>query len=105
MTFENPAGLWLLALLPVIVVLYMLRARRQDLEVSSTLLWQRARTDLAAQRPVRRLDRSVLLLLQLLAVALAAAALSRPQLPLAGGGRGTVIVLDTSASMQATDVR
>jgi Ca-activated chloride channel family protein len=105
MTFTNPAALWLLALLPVIVLLYMLRARRHDLEVSSTLLWQRARTDLAAQRPVRRLERSVLLLLQLLAVVLAAAALSRPQLPLAGGGRGTVIVLDTSASMQATDVR
>ncbi|HEV8352845.1 MAG TPA: VWA domain-containing protein [bacterium] len=105
MTFENPAALWLLVLLPVIVLLYMLRARRQDVDVSSTLLWQRARADLAAQRPVRRLERSILLLLQLLAVTLAAAALSRPQLPLAGGGRGTVIVLDTSASMQATDVR
>lgn len=104
MSFGLPSALWLLAVLPLIVVLYMLRARRHDVEVSSTLLWQRAGTELVAQRPVRRLERSVLLLLQLLAAALAALALARPQVPLAGAGRGTVIVLDASASMQATDV-
>ncbi|HEY3247416.1 MAG TPA: VWA domain-containing protein [bacterium] len=103
-TFGFPAALWVLALLPVIVLLYMLRARRVDQEVSSVLLWRRARQDLAAQRPVRRLERNILLLLQLLAVALAAIALARPQVPVAGGGRATVLVLDTSASMQATDV-
>ncbi len=104
MTFAFPAALWLLAALPVIVLLYMLRARRVDQEVSSVLLWQRAQSDLVAQRPVRRLERNILLLLQLLAVALAALALAKPQWPLAGGGRPLVLVLDASASMQATDV-
>src|SRR2546427_11576544 len=100
-----PAALWLLAVLPVIVLLYMLRARRQDVPISSVLLWQRARQDLLAHRPVRRLERSLLLLLQLLAASLVVLALARPQLALpAASGLATVLVMDTSAGMQATDV-
>jgi len=100
-----PAALGLLAVLPVIVLLYMLRARRQEVPISSVLLWQRARRDLLMQRPVRRLERSLLLLLQLLAAGLVVLALARPQAVLpAAAGPATVLVLDTSASMQATDV-
>ncbi len=105
MTLGVPAALWLLAALPVIVILYMLRARRQEVSISSVLLWQRARRDLLVQMPVRRLERSLLLLLQLLAAALVVLALARPQAILpAAAGPATVVVLDTSASMQATDV-
>lgn len=103
--FAAPGSLWLLVLLPVIIVLYMLRSRREPMPVSSVLLWQRARRDLAAQLPIRRLERSLLLLLQLLAVAAAALALARPQVRVpSGGGDATVLVFDLSASMQATDV-
>lgn len=105
MTLGAPAALWLLATLPVIVLLYMLRARRQEVSISSVLLWQRARHDLLVQMPVRRLERSLLLLLQLLAAALVILALARPQAILpAAAGPATVVVLDASASMQATDV-
>lgn len=105
MTLGLPAALWLLAVLPVIVLLYMLRARRQDVPISSILLWQRARRDLLAHIPVRRLERSLLLLLQLLTATLVVLALARPQVALpAAGGLATVLVIDTSASMQATDV-
>lgn len=103
--FGAPSALWLLAVLPLIVLLHMLRARRRDVPVSSILLWQRARQDLLAQMPVRRLERSLLLLLQLLTAAVVVLALARPQVTRpADGGAATVIVLDTSASMQATDV-
>lgn len=105
MSVAAPAALWGLLVLPVIVLLYMLRARRQDLPVSTLLLWQRARRELAAHRPVRRFERSLLLLLQLLAAALLVLALARPQIRLPGGPEaGTVVVVDVSASMQATDV-
>ncbi len=105
MTLGLPAALWLLAVLPVIVLLHMLRARRQNVPISSVLLWQRARQDLLVQQPVRRLERSLLLLLQLLTAALVVLALARPQVAVpATGGPATVLVLDTSASMQATDV-
>ncbi len=105
MTLAFPAVLWGLLVLPAILLLYMLRTKRQDVAVSTVLLWQRARADLAAQRPARRLERSVLLLLQLLAAALVVLALARPQVALPWRGEApTVIVMDTSASMQATDV-
>src|SRR5438552_8789163 len=105
MTLGLPAALWLLAVLPVIVLLYMLRARRHDVPMSSVLLWQRARQDLLVHLPVRRLERSLLLVLQLLTAAVVVLALARPQVVLpAAGGLATVLVMDTSASMQATDV-
>ena len=105
MSVAAPGALWGLVVLPLIVLLYMLRTRRQDLPVSTLLLWQRARRDLTAHRPVRRFERSLLLLLQLCAAALLVLALARPQLRLPGTAEaGTVIVVDTSASMQARDV-
>jgi hypothetical protein len=83
----------------------MLRARRQDVRISSVLLWQRARDDLQAHAPVRRLQRSLSLLLQLLAASALVLALARPRafLPSAGGP-ATVVVVDVSVRMQATDV-
>ncbi len=105
MRLGAPAFLWLLLALPIIVLLYMLRARRQEVLISSVLLWQRARQDLQARLPIRRLERNLLLLLQLLAALCAILAVAQPHLPLpATRGAATVIVLDTSVSMQATDV-
>lgn len=103
MSFAAPAALWGLLALPVIVLLYMLRTRRQHVPQSTLILWQRARRDLAAQRPARRLERSLLLLMQLLAVTLLVLALARPRLALPGGEAPTVIIVDASASMQAVD--
>jgi len=103
-TFDAAGALWGLLVLPLIVLLYTLRARRQDVPVSTLILWQRARRDLAAHRPARQFERNLLLLLQLLAVTLIVLALARPHLALPGAGTApTVIVIDTSASMQATD--
>ncbi len=106
MVLGAPAALWWLVLVPLVVLLYMLRARREPRVVSSTLLWERAARDLAARMPVRRFERNLLLLLQVLAIALLALALARPSIALPGlSGNGVVLVVDTSASMQATDVQ
>ena len=94
-----------MAALPLgIVLLYFLKLRREPVEVPSTFLWSRTIEDLHVNSLLQRLRRSLLLLLQLLAVLLAAMALLRP------GVRGeasshnrTVFLLDTSASMRATD--
>ncbi len=105
MTFAVPAALWLLLALPVVVILYLLRARRQDVMISSVLLWRRARQDLLARQPIRRLERNLLLLLQLLAVLFAVLAVAQPRLVLPSRrGEATIIVMDTSVSMQATDI-
>jgi hypothetical protein len=105
MILGAPAALWWLLLIPVVVLLYMLRARRENRVVPSTVLWERATRDLVARIPVRRLERNLLLLLQVLAIGVLALALARPSLAVPGlSGDAVVIVMRTTASMQATDV-
>jgi len=105
MSLGAPAALWWLAIIPLVVILYMLRARREPRMVPSILLWDRATRDLLARLPMRRLERNLLLLLQVLVIAIIVLALARPLLALRGWvGDAVVVVMDTSASMQATDV-
>lgn len=105
MTLGAPAALWALALIPLVVILYMLRARREPRVVPSVLLWERATRDLIARMPMRRLERNLLLLVQILIIAVVVLALARPSVPLRGfAGDAVAMVIDTSASMQATDV-
>src|SRR6056297_2420449 len=98
-------GLYLLGLIPLgIVLLYFLKLRRQPLTVPSTFLWQRTIEDLHVNSLIQRLRRSLLLLLQLLVVGLAALALLRPGWPsIDQQDERLVMLLDTSASMRATD--
>ena len=96
----------LLALLAIpILLLYMLKLRRQEVKVSSTLLWQMLIEDRQANVPWQKLRRNLLLFVQLLILAALIFALLRPSLPSDTIGNAEVIVvLDASASMLATDV-
>src|SRR6266566_8295248 len=99
-----PAALALLALAVPIIIFYMLRLRRDEAPVSSSMLWRRALLDRTANAPWRRLRRNLLLLLQLLLLLLLVFSLARPFVftdTVASGN--IVVVLDASASMQATD--
>ena len=105
MNFISPQNLGFLGLGAFIVLLYILRLKRRERVVSSTLLWESAMRDLQANAPWQKLRTSLLLWLQLLFIVLAALALARPAIKvLAGGGQNIAIILDASASMQATDV-
>ncbi|PWH16816.1 MAG: hypothetical protein DDG60_03455 [Anaerolineae bacterium] len=100
-----PAGLALLVLAIPILLLYMLKLRRKPVQVSSTLLWERLLRDQQANTPWQKLKRNLLLFLQLLILATLVFAVARPALPTPVVASGTVIVLlDASASMNATDV-
>ena len=102
------APIALVALAPlgaIVVLLYLLKLRRQDVQVPSVFLWRQAIEDVQANAPFQRLRMSLLLLLQLIALAALVFGLAAPfvmarRLP----GRTSVIVLDASASMSATDV-
>ncbi|MHB9026298.1 MAG: vWA domain-containing protein [Armatimonadota bacterium] len=99
---------WWLLLIPlagVLIVLYLLKLRRRDYVVPTVFLWEQALQDLQSNVPFQKLRKNLLLLLQLLALILAIAALSRPTLDwVRRGGQSVVLVLDNSASMQSTDV-
>jgi len=106
MNFLAPISLFFLLTIPVVVLLYLLRLKRKELVISSTVLWQHMTQDIQANAPFQRLRRNLLLLLQVIILALLAFALARPFLRIhALSAESTVIVLDTSASMQSTDAR
>lgn len=100
-----PAGLAFGAIIPIILILYFMKPKRQERTVGSTLLWQQALQDMQASRPWQRLRVTPLLLLQLLAAIAIVLILARPAIftnsPISGN---TIIILQSSASMQATDV-
>src|SRR6266849_4097027 len=105
MSLLIPAALAFSIIIPIILLLYFMRPKRQERVVSSTLLWQQALQDLQASRPWQRLRFTPLLLLQILAAIAIVLVLTRPatfiRSPIGGD---TIIILQVSASMQATDV-
>jgi len=104
MTWVTPyAGLLLgVIVIPLLLLLYFLRLRRQPLRVSSTMLWERAVEDLHANSPFQRLRPSTLLLLQLLALVLVILAMMQPQIEGGSSKEGThVLLIDRSGSMEA----
>src|SRR5512143_849142 len=105
MSFLTPLALALGALAVPVVLLYMLRLRRREVEVSSTLLWRQILRDREANAPWQRLRRNLLLFLQLLILAALVFALARPfiAVPTVTSGR-IALLIDASASMNATDI-
>lgn len=105
MSFLTPLALGFAVFAIPIILLYMLRLRRREVSVSSTLLWTRLMRDREANAPWQRLRRNLLLLLQLLILAALVLALARPYREVPALGEGSMVVLiDASASMNATDV-
>ena len=105
MQFLTPLAFLLAALAIPIILLYMLKLRRKQVQVSSTLLWTQLLRDQQANAPWQKLKRNLLLILQLLILAALVLALARPALQVPTIATGSVIVLlDASASMNATDV-
>lgn len=103
MTFLYPLALFLTALLPAVILLYLRRPRREKREVSSLLFWQKVLERSARQKFLGKLRNPFSLLLALLILCLLILALAKPQWLRPGGLRSTVIVLDLRARMQAGD--
>ncbi len=106
MSLLAPLGLLFGLLALPILVLYMLKLRRREVQVSSTLLWQALLRDRQANAPWQRIKRNLLLFLQLLILTGLVLGLARPALKVPSIARGSVVVLlDASASMAAQDVQ
>ena len=88
-----------------VVVLYILKLRRRTVPVPFSPLWTRILRDKEATSLFSKLKRLLSLLLQLALLALLVIALGDPRAAESIiKGRSLVVLIDTSASMQATDV-
>jgi hypothetical protein len=106
MTFATPllAGLAAAVAIPTLLILYFLKLKRRDLEVSTTLLWKKSIEDLQANAPFQRLRNNILLILQMLALLAALLALAQPEIRQSSvQGERHVILIDRSASMNSVD--
>ena len=104
MRLLSSSALWWLLLAGIIILFYLLKLKRKRAVVPSVLLWTRALEEVEANAPFKKLRRSLLLLLQLLALIALVFALARPLFTtraLASGN--TVIIIDSTASMSARD--
>jgi hypothetical protein len=104
MTFGAPWGLAAAALAAPLTLWYVLRARRPRVQVSSTFLWRQTDRSVAAAVPWQRFRPDRTYWMVLVAIVAGALALARPTIAApAALGDHTIVILDTSASMQATE--
>lgn len=105
MHFLNPSAFYLLAFLPIVVLLHFLKLRRQRHVVPSVTLWLEAIEDMKANVPFQRLRNSLLLPLQILFLLVVVGGVARPALRQLGAlSEQSIVIIDTSASMGATDL-
>jgi len=89
----------------VIVVFYILKLKRRAVAVPFSRIWERVLRDKEATTLFAHLKRLLSLLLQLLVLLLLLLALGDPRTAVnLKEGRNVVVLIDTSASMQAADV-
>jgi hypothetical protein len=105
MSLANPTALfWLLLAIPV-VVFYILKIRLKRVPVSTVIFWRQIFDEKKPRSLWQRLRHLVSLLVQLALLALLIAALTEPFLASeARSARRVILVIDNSASMNATDV-
>ena len=72
MKFLNPAGLWLLLGVPILIIIYLIKSQHEDRSVSSTYLWKLSARFMKKRLPVQRVQKLLLFLLQLLMIVAAA---------------------------------
>ena len=102
MQLGQPWGLAALLSVPVLLLLYSLRPRRLTVHLSTTRLWREALGERQRGLGLQRLLRDLSLLLLLIAALLLSLALADPRWVTRASEPGDVVVIiDTSASMQA----
>ena len=54
MSFGNPAGLWLLLLIPLLIIIYIIRSRYEETPLSSTYIWKLSERFMKKTLPIQR---------------------------------------------------
>ena len=98
-----PWALWFLGAIPIIIMMYILKQKFEEREISSVYLWQQVLKDIEVNTPWQKLKKNLLLLLQLLAAFLLVFALADPFVNLRGSDYANlIVVIDNTGSMNAS---
>lgn len=106
MSFATPYGFIGLLAVPLIILLYILKQKREKVTVSSLILWSKVISDMQASTPWQKLQKNLLLFLQIITAILIVLALAGFSLQLrSDAGRSVIVVIDHSLSMSSTDIK
>jgi hypothetical protein len=101
MSFLNPAGLWLLLGIPLLIFLYIIKQKYTSRILGSSFIWRKSQPLIKKNIRIRKLLRYLLFILQLLIIAFAAFMLARPVPTSQMVSTNYYIILDSSGSMRA----
>ncbi|SES01738.1 von Willebrand factor type A domain-containing protein [Gracilibacillus ureilyticus] len=102
MGFLAPVSFWFLSAIPILLIFYFFKKQFEQQTISSIYLWEQALQEWESDRWWNKLQKNLLLLLQLLILLFLIFALTRPYFT--GdrvSGDHLVIVMDSSATMMA----
>ena len=102
MKLISPQSLWFLLTIPLLIMMYILKQKFEEKEISSLYLWQQVIVDMEASTPWQRLRKNLLFFIQLLILLLLIFSLTNPFVYFKGAQfENVILVLDNSGSMSA----
>ena len=102
MRFQNPAGLWLLLGIPVLIIIYLIKAQHEDRPVSSTYIWKLSSRFMKKRLPMQKIKKILTFVMQFLMIVAVSFMAARPAV-LNGESCDYIAIIDASASMQIQD--
>ncbi len=101
MQLTNPIALSVLGLIPILILIHSLKPKPRPVQITNLFLWREALKEKRGGGRIHRIVKDPSLLLQILAVMLAALALAKPVWVYTSQMKGdAILVLDSSASMK-----
>ena len=102
MRFLNPAGLWLLLGIPVLIIIYLIKAQHEDRPVSSTYIWKLSSRFMKKRLPMQRIKKILVFAMQLVMIITLSLMAARPAV-VNGESCDYIAIVDASASMKIQD--
>lgn len=102
MSILYPLGLLGLIGVVILIIIYIIKPKYQEKKVSSTYIWKLSLKYYKRKIPLQWLTKSLLFLIQVLAILLTTFLLTRPYIKVDAKSNEKIIIIENSASMQQT---
>ena len=103
MTFLYPLGLLGLIGVPIVILIYILRSKFNELTVTSTYIWTLSEKFFKRRNPISGLTGIISLILQILTILIVSLAIARPIFVVPNSASEYCFVIDASGSMNYKD--